>query len=87
MRGKTRQGNHLRVVTADERQAEHQQEKEQVIAHLKQVDVQIRDLKMHYEQLMRSAVRYQVAASELARALGKTEGAVRMYRKRKGIER
>ena len=87
MRDRTRQVDHLRLVDDAERAvAVHEQERNQVIAHLKQLTTQMRDLQKHYEQLIRSATRYSISNTDLARAMGKTEGAVRMYKKRKGIE-
>ena len=78
--------NHLRVVSDAERQVSaHYQEQQQVIQHLKELTVQMRDLKKHYESLIKAAARLNVANTDLARAMGKSEAAVRMYKKRRGI--
>jgi hypothetical protein len=78
--------DHLRIVGDAERSVvAWEQEKAQVIAHLREMSVQMRDMQRHYEAVMRSAARYKISNTELARAMGKSEGAVRMYKKRKGI--
>jgi hypothetical protein len=79
--------DHLRIVGDAERSvAQWEQEKSQVIAHLRELSAQMRDMTRHYESVMRSAARYKISNTELARAMGKTEGAVRMYKKRRGIK-
>jgi regulator of replication initiation timing len=78
--------DHLRIVSDAERAVSaHHQEQQQVIAHLRELTVQMRDLRKHYESLIRAAARLKVANTDLARAMGKSEAAVRMYKKRRGI--
>ena len=88
MRDKSKErADHLRLVDDAERQiTTFYQERAEVIAHLSQLTTQMRDLQKHYETLIQAAMRYHISNTELARAMGKTEGAVRMYKKRKGIK-